>query len=152
MTSKERDKVAHAMYKYLWQLANPERMQKARRKYKLNNRETVLKGRRKWRAANVEIERERCRNWCKRNMGKVLAKNARWRAARRKARIGDIKAIAKIYARAREFRKWFKVEVDHIIPLSKGGAHSPENLQIIHAFENSRKKDRLNYRPKVIFI
>lgn len=30
-------------------------------------------------------------------------------------------------------------EVDHIKPLSKGGAHHPDNLQIITAEENRKK-------------
>jgi 5-methylcytosine-specific restriction endonuclease McrA len=33
--------------------------------------------------------------------------------------------------------------VDHIIPLAKGGAHLPENLQILPAEENLRKGAKL---------
>jgi 5-methylcytosine-specific restriction endonuclease McrA len=33
--------------------------------------------------------------------------------------------------------------VDHIQPLSKGGAHSPENFQLIPAIDNLRKSNRV---------
>ena len=33
--------------------------------------------------------------------------------------------------------------VDHIVPVSKGGKHHPDNLQILTARENLQKKDRL---------
>ena len=33
--------------------------------------------------------------------------------------------------------------VDHIYPISKGGKHHPDNLQILTATENIRKRDKL---------
>ena len=33
--------------------------------------------------------------------------------------------------------------VDHIVPISKGGIHHPDNLQILTAEENIRKGNRL---------
>jgi 5-methylcytosine-specific restriction endonuclease McrA len=77
------------------------------------------------------------------------AKGREYRATRyayeRKACIGDRTAIAAIYNRAVELCQWFNVEVDHIIPLAKGGAHASNNLQIIYAHENRRKNDSLNF-------
>lgn len=35
--------------------------------------------------------------------------------------------------------------VDHIIPLSKGGLHHPDNLQILCASDNLSKSDKLDY-------
>jgi 5-methylcytosine-specific restriction endonuclease McrA len=75
-----------------------------------------------------------------------------YRARKHGATIGNAKDILKIYNRAKELRQsGFDVAVDHIFPLSKGGAHSVENLQIIYSFENSQKGDRLNYIPSIIF-
>ncbi len=33
--------------------------------------------------------------------------------------------------------------VDHIVPLSRGGTHSPGNVQLAHFLCNSRKRDLL---------
>ena len=34
-------------------------------------------------------------------------------------------------------------EVDHIIPLSRGGSHSPDNIQVITAEENRKKSNNI---------
>lgn len=36
--------------------------------------------------------------------------------------------------------------VDHIIPLSKGGLHHPDNLQVVTKEYNLQKSDKLNFR------
>ncbi len=38
-------------------------------------------------------------------------------------------------------------EVDHIIPISKGGLHSLSNLQYLTPRDNKRKNAKLNWRP-----
>ena len=39
-------------------------------------------------------------------------------------------------------------EVDHIIPISKGGLHSILNLQYLPISENRQKGAKLNWRPR----
>lgn len=39
-------------------------------------------------------------------------------------------------------------EVDHIIPISKGGAHSLSNLQYLTSVENKKKSAKLDWRPR----
>ena len=39
-------------------------------------------------------------------------------------------------------------EVDHIIPISKGGLHSIENLQYLTVTENRKKCNKLNWYPQ----
>lgn len=39
-------------------------------------------------------------------------------------------------------------EVDHIVPISKGGAHSLSNLQYLTSKDNKRKSAKLNWRPE----
>lgn len=81
------------------------------------------------------------------------ASEASYRARRHRVCIaGNKKEIRQIYSRAKYFRQWFDVSVDHIIPMVKGGLHAPNNLQIIYRSENVRKRDSLNFTPSVIFI
>jgi len=70
----------------------------------------------------------------------------------RAATIGDLTEIAKVYERAKWWRQWFDVAVDHIIPLSKNGTHEASNLQIIYAFENAIKHTNSEYKPRVVFM
>lgn len=39
-------------------------------------------------------------------------------------------------------------EVDHIIPINKGGLHHQDNLQYLTVSENRSKGDRLNWSPR----
>lgn len=39
-------------------------------------------------------------------------------------------------------------QVDHIIPITKGGLHHEDNLQYLPAIENMRKSNRLDYIPE----
>ena len=75
-----------------------------------------------------------------------------YQAKKRGATAGDLKTIQAIYAKAAKYQRWIKVCVDHIIPISKGGAHIADNLQIIYASENLAKNCSLNYKPRVIFL
>ena len=54
------------------------------------------------------------------------------------------KTILDIYAQARKLSKETGIQyhVDHIKPLSKGGEHHPDNLQILTAEENISKSNR----------
>jgi len=57
----------------------------------------------------------------------------------------DPKKILKFYEEAERLTKetGIKYSVDHIIPISKGGLHHQDNLQVITLSENSRKGNRL---------
>ena len=59
---------------------------------------------------------------------------------------GQNNEVRSIYAKAKNMRSnGENVEVDHIIPLSRGGVHTPENLQILPALENRRKNNSLHF-------
>jgi HNH endonuclease len=53
----------------------------------------------------------------------------------------NIKELQKIYANCPDGH-----EVDHIIPISKGGLHHPDNLQYLSRSENRKKSNKLNWR------
>lgn len=140
-----RDKRRASDRKRYW--ANRESQLKRHAEYRAKNREKHLESMRQWRLRNPKYT---TKHYAK-NPGKCLAYYAKRRALKRNSTVGDITAIEKIYERARELRQWFNVVVDHIVPLSRGGAHSVENLQIIYKTDNLKKFCRLDYKPSVIF-
>jgi 5-methylcytosine-specific restriction endonuclease McrA len=120
---------------------DPEKRKEYYREYYRKNREQYLKYQKSWRDENPE----------RTNITARKASSMR-RARKRLATIGDLTDIAKIYARCADLRQGFKgLVVDHIVPLCRGGMHEASNLQIIYDFENRRKADKLNYKPRVIF-
>ena len=80
-------------------------------------------------------------------------------SARRRAKIAktynelsseDRDKVRDIYEESSKLNKeagYIKYHVDHIRPLSKGGTHSPDNLQILLAEDNLKKSDK--WEPKV---
>jgi len=82
----------------------------------------------------------------------MKAKNQRLRKARMRSGSGDDDAIRAIYAEAMEVERIVancpvfdipeigkKMHVDHIVPLSRGGLHVADNLQILPIGLNMRK-------------
>jgi hypothetical protein len=75
------------------------------------------------------------------------------RARKRNTEVASERSeMRKIYERAATLRRHgVQVHVDHKVPLSKGGTHTAENLQIIPEFENSQKHTDQNYNPIFTF-
>jgi len=128
--------------KLRWYWANAERI-----------RADSLAAVRRSREANPEPSRAAARRWSAKHPAKMVAITAKRRALKRRATVGDPKAIAAVYEKARSLRrvrctycgKYPKVgerHVDHVIPLARGGAHSAENLRIACACCNLRKRTK----------
>lgn len=77
----------------------------------------------------------------------VNSKTYRYRTKKRNQMPNDAdrKLILKFYEEAERLSKetGIKYSVDHIIPISKGGLHHQDNLQVITLSENCRKGNKL---------
>lgn len=110
----------------------------------------------KFRANNERYLRKNCSYKCASaamELGEEHKKlNRTINSARRRARMqeafdpsADYDAIKQIYFTARQMsiETGIKYEVDHIIPISKGGKHHQDNLQIITMTENRKKGSKI---------
>lgn len=92
--------------------------------------------------------RDRKNQWARDNKDRVLANVRNYQARKRDAlptlTTKEKQAIKAIYAESRRLSEVTGIphDVDHIQPLSKGGLHHPDNLQILTASENRSKKDQ----------
>ena len=113
--------------------------------YKRKRRESSAK----WRAAHPEKQQSLVRSPEQRAARKRWAQKnphvgAAHRAKRRVHKRNDDPRLVAVY----EIAAWLRangddVHVDHIVPISKGGTHTYENLQILSAVENLRKGAKL---------
>jgi 5-methylcytosine-specific restriction endonuclease McrA len=135
---KMREKVVrHGAYVRAWQKAKRERCpEEMREKY------------RRWYYANTALSRELKLDWVKRNRPAVVAQIERRRALKNAApgagvsreewqAILDYHGHRCIYCASTE-----AVQMDHIDPLSKGGAHDPENVVPACRRCNSSKQNK----------
>jgi len=110
-----------------------------------NNKEHLSKLRQKYYLANQKKMRKQATVWRKQNVDKFRGYSAQYRMKKRaqtpeltkdeKQRIEDIYWLAKdLQAVTGEV-----YHVDHIRPVSKGGLHHPDNLQILPADLNFKK-------------
>lgn len=94
----------------------------------------------------MEKQLPRAAKWKKENLHIVNELSARRRALKAKTynplSDEDKNKVREIYKECRYLNKeagYKKYHVDHIQPLSKGGPHAPNNLQILLAVDNLRK-------------
>lgn len=125
-----------------WRMENPEKVREMNRSWYLRNTEKREAYNAAWRAENPEkaksASRQRGKKYYLKNKDKDREKTATRRARKAGAGGGLSRGIRKRLFLAQEGRcAYCRVELgesahlDHIIPLSKGGAHSDGNVQLL---------------------
>lgn len=129
---------------------------KRKERYQAKREETLAQNQR-WREANLEKHRALCRKWAKEHPEEMRAI-----VARRRARLLEAEGThtSEDVRRLWDEQDGFCVgcqgdlfvvgyHVDHIHPLSRGGANSPDNLQLLCPACNRSKGDKLpdQWRP-----
>lgn len=134
--------------------ANVEKYREQAKRYRLANRGKVLAALRRWRQKNIEREREKARvrasAYYRAKPESTLQAGALRRARVHNARIGKVS-----YAAILRQHGWVchicggsiagraDLHFDHVVPLSRGGSHSNDNIRPAHAFCNLSKHDNL---------
>ena len=119
--------------KRAWRLSNPEKRRLQKRKSYFRNRDRVLAANKAWFSVN-------------RSASNVIKKNYKHRK-RAASSVDCKKAIALLHLMP--FCQWCftlltaKPEIDHVVPLSRGGQHIPENLVASCRSCNASKGSRL---------
>ncbi len=128
---------------------NPINCAARSREWRNNNKERCLELKRQWRIKNPEAMKAQANKyWATHPECRIENRNRR-RAAEGKCSIKDTKMIKAIYVMARRVSSCtgIKFDVDHIIPISRGGAHAPSNMQILPARINRRKSNKIIPQP-----
>lgn len=148
-----------------WIKNNPERVKERNLKFASKRRELNRAYSKKWRSENPERCRQLKTQWRRnnpekskqmnrlyfeRNPGAKLEIRNRYRARLANAKVGITKPMRVVYQMARRVSKCtgIKFDVDHIIPISKGGKHCIENIRAIPAIINRRKSNKIIHDVK----
>jgi 5-methylcytosine-specific restriction endonuclease McrA len=142
--------------------ANPEKAKERSQAWRDKNPEKVSEQHRRWRNADLAAARERSNRWHRDNPDRTKENRAAWRelnpekildynrnrrVIRQAATTDEVdfeslrNSIDTCYLCNQHLKG--EVHMDHIVPLSRNGAHSKENLSPVHGACNLRKGDRL---------
>jgi len=138
-----------------WKENNLDRAKKGQKEWRDANPEKVKEGVRKWAENNKDNRRKYMVEYRERNKDQAAVTASERRARKRNQTHKDANKIdIKRFYRVTLYLSKFsgkKYSIDHILPLSKGGLHREENLQIIPAKINHLKHKSLKYKhPSIL--
>jgi 5-methylcytosine-specific restriction endonuclease McrA len=153
---REANKEKIAEYKKNYAIKNKEAISKKRKKYREQNKEKIDAAIKRCKTQNREKYNSIMRRYIRTPKGAAgkAAVSEKRRAAKKSATIGDLTAIYNWIASWKSLEKaqcrWCndffspnECHIDHIVPLSKGGAHCLTNLAIACAKCNLSKGCKL---------
>lgn len=129
-----------------------KRIKEYRRKWYIRNKISCLNKSREYIINNLEKHKQYDREWSKKNKDKKNASKAKRRSKMVSIELSNEQKneIQQIYKDAAMKSKGLhKYHVDHVIPLSKGGLHVPNNLRIILAKDNLEKGNKIPYNMQL---
>jgi 5-methylcytosine-specific restriction endonuclease McrA len=139
-----------------WREKHPDRQYDACRSWDLANPAKKRQHRLKYAASHREQESDRARRWYESNPARAKENARKYRARKKGASIGHVD-LEFILSRDGSWCYLCKglidpdltyphagsLTFDHVVPLSRGGDHSTENLRVAHAGCNRSKGARL---------
>jgi len=122
-------------------------------KWRTNNIEKIRLYDKEWNKKHPNSNKRRCKKSYEKNKDKRYIYDAHKRARKRNAapNLTELeKKKINLYYKISQYMgpDW---EVDHIIPLSKGGLHHPDNLQVITMSDNRKKYNNEDYKIDDLF-
>src|SRR6266850_3288205 len=116
-----------------WCISNPERSRLAHQKWKQKNKDRIANYRKQWTPEQRAMDKARVRKWRSQHPDK-FRENNRLQYQRRRTAIGKLtmaewKLIKAIFQNRCAYCWQVRpLEIEHVIPLSKGGANTAENV------------------------
>ena len=146
-------KVCKNEYARKYHKKNPNKFEVSRKQYYENNKERLLAIIKKDRLANPEKYREKNRKYYYKNKDTSILRSAKRRANKLSLTPSltdtEQEKIELIYSTCQALNEYgaglHAWNVDHINPLSNGGLHHPDNLQILTAYENLSKGPKIDW-------
>jgi hypothetical protein len=142
-------RVAEQARQAQWRADNREYLCERSRDYRRDHLVKAVETNRRWREKNRSADRASNARRRVANRIRYRSYKAKWRALRVAATVGYVSYEA-IWERDQGMCYLCNQPVertnchfDHVIPLSRGGEHSMENIRVTHAVCNVTKKDRM---------